>query len=312
MLIILDVILPVFVVIAAGYLLTYSGLFKDDYITGLVKFSQNIAIPCLLFNATMKLDLGAVFDPLLMVSFYGGSFVTFFLGIIGARIIFKRRPGEAVAIGFGSLFSNSVILGVPVMTLAFGGLALDATFAIVAVHAPICYFLGITVMEVSRADGRGAFDTTKVVFNAMMRNALMIGLLLGFIANLSGLQLPKAGTEALDMMVRAALPTALFSLGGVLTRYRIRASIGAATMTSTLSLIIHPAIAFGLSYYVFDLPPDFVRAATLTASMPPGVNTYVFATMYNRAEGAAASTVLLATLTAVFTIPIWLAILHHI
>lgn len=310
MLLLLDVILPVFMVIGAGYLLTFAGVFKDIHLDGLVKFSQNIAIPCLLFRATMNLDLGAVFDPLLLVSFYGGAITTFFLGIIGARLIFKRRPGEAVAIGFSSLFSNSVILGIPIVTRAFGGSTLDATFAIVAVHAPLCYLLGVSVMEISRADGRGAVDTAKVVGNAMLRNALMIGLALGFVANFTGLQLPDAGDDALDMMVRAALPTALFSLGGILTRYRIRASLGEACMTSILSLCIHPAIAFVLSYYVFNLPIDFVRAAVLTASMAPGVNTYVFATMYNRAEGAAASTVLLATAASILSVPVWLALLN--
>ncbi|MHA3915619.1 AEC family transporter [Halovulum sp. GXIMD14793] len=306
----LDVVLPVFIIIGAGYGLTKAGLFRDEYLDGLVKFSQNIAIPCLLFRAAMNLDLSRVFDPRLLFSFYAGAATTFAIGIIGARLIFGKRPGEAVAIGFGSLFSNSVILGVPIVTLAFGGLALDATFAIVSIHAPFCYLLGITVMEISRADGRGPAGTAKAVLRAMLKNALMIGLLLGFAANFSGLELPKVGQRALEMMVAAALPTALFSLGGVLTRYRIRSAIGPALMTSALSLIAHPAIAYTLSHHILDLPPDFVRAATLTAAMPPGVNTYVFATMYNRSEDIAASTVLLATGLALLSVPVWLNLLH--
>ncbi len=310
MLALLDVVIPVFLVIGAGYLAVKVKFFADPHLDALMNFTQHIAIPVLLFRAALQLDLGAVFDPRLLASFYAGNTVAFFLGILGARVLFKRRPGEAVAIGFGALFSNSVILGLPIVDRAFGPDVLAATFAIVAIHAPFCYILGITVMEISRADGRGAIETARAVLQAVVRNALMIGLALGFLGNFSGLVLPGTVMAAVDMVVRAALPTALFALGGVLTRYRMRASLGEAGMVATLSLVLHPGIAFLLSHYVFELPLDFVRAAVLTASMAPGVNTYVFATLYKRAEDVAASTVLLATAVSVLSVSVWLGILN--
>ncbi len=309
MLALLQVVIPVFLVTGAGYACVRLRYFKDGHIDGLNRFTQSFAIPVLLFDAARKLDLAAVFDPALLAAFYTGNTVTFVLGIVGARLIFKRRPGEAVAIGFGALFSNSVILGIPIVDRAFGPEALAAAFAIISIHAPFCYLLGITVMEVSRADGRGPIDTARVVLNAMLRNALMIGLALGFVVNLSGLPIPDTLVEGIDLVVAAALPTALFALGGVLTRYRLRASIGEAVMTATLSLIVHPSITFVLAYWVMDLPSIFVKGAVLTAAMAPGINTYVFATLYNRAEGAAASTVLLATALSVLSVSAWLAIL---
>ncbi|MEO0912429.1 MAG: AEC family transporter [Pseudomonadota bacterium] len=310
MLALLDVVIPVFLVIGAGYLAVKAKFFADPHLDALMNFTQHIAIPMLLFRAALQLDLGAVFDAQLLASFYAGNTVAFFFGIVGARLIFKRRPGEAVAIGFGALFSNSVILGLPIVDRAFGADVLAATFAIVAIHAPFCYVLGITVMEISRADGRGAVETGRAVLRAVVRNALMIGLALGFLGNFMGLHLPGPVMAAVDMVVQAALPTALFALGGVLTRYRMRASLGEAGMVAALSLVLHPGIAFVLSHYVFDLPLDFVRAAVLTASMAPGVNTYVFATLYHRAEDVAASTVLLATAVSVLSVSVWLGILN--
>ena len=107
-------------------------------------FTQSFAIPCLLFRALVDLDLGAVFDPRLLLSFYTGALVAFALGVLGARRLFRRRPGEAVAIGFGALFSNSVLLGLPIMERAYGPEALAPTFAIISIHAPFCYLVGIT------------------------------------------------------------------------------------------------------------------------------------------------------------------------
>ncbi|MEL6584704.1 MAG: AEC family transporter [Pseudomonadota bacterium] len=306
---ILQTVLPVFLIIGAGYLAVRAKLFADSAVDGLMVFTQQFAIPCLLFAGIARLDLNATFDTRLLVGFYSGAALCFVLGILGARLIFKRRPGEAVAVGFGALFSNSVLLGLPIMERAYGVEALAANFAIIAIHAPFCYLLGITAMEIARADGRGAVDTGRAVLRAMFRNALMIGLALGFTVNLTGLALPEWIWAAIDLMVRAALPAALFGLGGILTRYAIRSGLGEVAMVSTLSLIVHPAIAYTLTLHVFDLPIEFVRAAVVTAAMAPGVNSYVFANMYHRAEGVAASTVLLATATSVLSVSAWLWVL---
>ena len=66
-------------------------------------------------------------------------------------------------------------------------------------------------------------------------------------------------------------------------------------MIAVLSLRLHPAIAYGLSHWVFHLPQGFVRSAVMTAAMAPGVNSYVFASIYGRGQAQAASAVLLAT-----------------
>ena len=223
---ILYVVLPVFLVIGGGYAASRSGVFSSSAVDGLMVFTQSFAIPCLLFRALVDLDLGAVFDPQLLLSFYTGALVAFALGVLGARRLFRRRPGEAVAIGFGALFSNSVLLGLPIMERAYGPEALAPTFAIISVHAPFCYLVGITLMELVRADGRGFVDTARAIGRALFRNALMIGLLLGFAANVTDIPIPGPVRAGLDMMADAALPAALFGLGGVLTRYAIRASLG--------------------------------------------------------------------------------------
>ena len=79
----------------------------------------------------------------------------------------------------------------------------------------------------------------------------MIGLALGFVVNLGDIPLPGPVRGAVDMMADAALPAALFGLGGVLTRYAIRASLAEAGMIAGLSLAGAPgdrlrALALGL------------------------------------------------------------------
>jgi malonate transporter len=306
------VILPVFLVIAFGAGAVRARLISAGAIDGVMLYAQGFALPCVLFRGIVELDLGAVFDWRLLGSFYTGAILCFVLGVVGARKIFHARPGESVAIGFAALFSNSLLLGIPIMSRAYGVESLAPNFAIISIHAPLCYLIGITAMEVSRADGRGLRDTARAIAKALFRNALMIGLGLGFIVNLSGLPLPEPLTIGVDMIADSALPAALFGLGGVLTRYSLKAQLGEAGLISGLSLIVHPAVAFVLSHHVFGLPPDFVRSAVVTAAMAPGVNAYVFASLYARAQAEAASAVLLATGLSVVTVTGWLALLDAV
>ena len=69
----IDIILPVFLVIGAGYLASWRGLLPDNAVDGLMGFTQTIAIPCLLFRAIWQLDLGENFAPPLLISFYAGA-----------------------------------------------------------------------------------------------------------------------------------------------------------------------------------------------------------------------------------------------
>jgi malonate transporter len=75
-----------------------------------------------------------------------------------------------------------------------------------------------------------------------------------------------------------------------------------------ISLIVHPAIVWGLSGVAHLSVPE-LRSAILTSAMAPGVNAYVFANMYGRARRVAASAVLIATGVSILTVWGWLAIL---
>ncbi len=304
----LDVTLPVFLVIGFGYLAVALKLFPDSGVDGLMRFTQGFAIPCLLFRAIATLDLGQTFQWPLLLSFYVGATAGFFAGLFGARYLFGRPWHDAVAIGFCCLFSNSVLLGLPITERAYGAGALAANYAIVAIHAPFCYALGITAMEIVQHGGSGILRTLKAVVTTIFRNSLMIGIALGFAVNLSGTALPTVFNDAVDLMIRAALPAALFGLGGVLVRYRPEGDLLTVLYVCAVALILHPAITWAMAQ-TLGLGQAPFRSAVLTAAMAPGVNAYVFANMYGVGKRVAASAVLFATALSVVTVSVWLTVL---
>jgi malonate transporter len=305
----LIVVAPVFLVLGAGALAVRTRRFSQNHVDGLMDFGQNFAIPCLLFRALSKLDLAAAFDIDLLASFYLGSALCFLIGAAGAVLLFKRSAADAVILGFSSLYCNAVLLGLPITERAFGKEGLPVNFAIVSFQAPVCYLIGVSVMEVIRANGARAHETAIRTAKSLARQPNMIAMALGLAANLAGLRFPPFMTGTLDMVGGAALPASLFALGGVLSRYELRGSLSAASFVTFTSLLIRPALVLLLGKLVFHLPTPILRSAVMTAAMAPGVNTYLFANMYGHARDVAASAVLLGTLLSVLSATIWITLL---
>ncbi len=267
--------------------------------------------PACLFKSTAALDLASAFDPGLFASFYIGAFAGFALGFSGARYVFHRPATDAVAIGFACMFSNSLLLGLPITERAYGPDALAGNYAIISLHAPMLYALGILVMEMVRSHGeaRSLVATTRQILRTTARQPLVIGIAAGFAVNLTGIALPNVALAAVDMIARSAIPTALFGLGGVLFRYRPEGDGKVIAMICAIVLLVHPAITYGLGRFVFALNTDQMRSAVITAAMAPGVNAYLFANIYGVAKRVTASAVLLATAASILTTWGWLHVL---
>jgi predicted permease len=267
----IEVIFPVFLVIGFGYAAVWAGFFSTESVDGLMRFTQNFAIPCLLFGAIASLDLSQGFDFALLFSFYSGATVCFLAGLFGSRLLFQRPWEDCVAIGF-------------------------------------CYCLGILTMEIVRNRQKSVMPVVKSVLIAMFKNALFLGILVGFAVNFLKVPLPSPVTEAVDMLIQAALPAALFGMGGVLYQYRPEGDTGPILWVMAVALLLHPSLVW-ISGQALSLEQAGLRSAVLTSAMAPGINSYVFANMYGAARRVAASAVLFSTSASIITVWCWLYIL---
>lgn len=312
MLSILITILPIFVVMGVGYIAARSGYLNPALADPLNAFAVRIAVPALLFRAMLSLDLSRAFQIPVLVAFYAGAITSFVVAIALARIVWKRRPGESVAVGFCALFSNTVLLGLPIMQRVYGEEFLAPAYGILSLHAGLIYTIGMVTMEFARRDGKPVSETLLTAFKSIIANPLMIAVIAGICFNLAGIKPEGPLMAPVNMLADAAIPVALVGIGAALTRYRLGAETGEALMVSALSLLLHPLVAFVLAYFLFALPAEFVRAAVVMAAMPPGVNIYIFAVLYNRAVNLSASVIVLATLLSVTSIALWIWVLQFI
>lgn len=306
---IIPVLFPVFALIGLGYAAARTGMIGEAGVNGIILFATNLGAPCLLMRAVLNADFGESFDPLLIAAFYIPVAISFACMALGARILGGRRPGDSVSIGFGSSFGNTVMLGVPIVVGTFGDSALATMVGIVGLHAVFMYLMGITLMEVVRQDGAGLLVGLGRTARAIASNALLIGVGLGALGNALGVApLPGPLETTTRLLGDSAIPLGLFGVGAALTRYRLRLEAAVAAAGTASKLLVQPALTFVFAQYVFGLGPLPAGVATLTAAMPMGMNSYLFAALYDRAVGAAASGIVLSTMLSALSVSFWILV----
>ena len=130
MLAIVNVVIPVFAIIALGYLAVRFKLYPREGVRGLVAFVNNFASPCLLFNAMATADFSAQFSWSAIIPFYVGALVVFVVASVLSAKVFGNKPGESVSSGFSAMYTNTVLIGLPLIQRAYGDGALITTFSI--------------------------------------------------------------------------------------------------------------------------------------------------------------------------------------
>lgn len=309
MLAILSVIAPIFALIALGYGAVRFRLFPADGVKALITFVNNFATPCLLFYSISTSDFRSAFNIGIIGPYYLGAFICFFIGIIVARFLFGNRPGVSVSAGFAATFSNTVLIGLPLMSRAYGPEALPVTLSIIGLHGAILITLAMVTMELVRRDGRSMSSTLVLTLRRVLSNPLIWGILGGIAGSLLGLQFIEPAGAFFAMLGQAVVPVALFAIGGALNEFKLSENWKQALVASLIKLIIHPIIAYVLMIWVLDVPMDIARYGILLSAMPAGINIYVFATYYDRGVNVATNTILIGTLLSAVTISGWLYIL---
>jgi predicted permease len=309
MIAIVNVILPVFAIIGLGYLAVRFRLYPAEGVSGLVAFVNNFATPFLLLRAMLTSDFGHAFNLGIILPFYAGAFSALAIGIITARRIFGNRPGESVASGFSASFANTVLVGLPIISRAYGDPALPVIFSIMAFHASVLITVAMLVMELMRRDGAPIGRALWSAGGRIVRNPLLWGIVVGLVGNYFHVTLIEPVDDFFSTMAAAVVPAALFGLGGALNEYRLADNWPLALVMSLIKLILQPLIAWVLMVPVLGVDPSIARYGVLLAAMPSGINVYVFATYYNRGVNVATNVVLISTVMSLVTVSAWLLLL---
>ncbi|MFN3985138.1 MAG: AEC family transporter [Rhodocyclaceae bacterium] len=307
---IFGIILPVFGTLGLGYAAARIGVFDEAANRGLSLFVFNFALPLMLFRAIAQSELPDAMPWGYLLSYYLGAFGVFALAMLGGRLIFTRRLSEQGVLGLGASFSNTGMLGIPLVMTAFGPSAALPLFVMIACHSLLMLPPTTALIEAGQSERRSIGAMLLNLAGSIAATPIIWGLSAGLLFALSGFAIPGPIDAVAGGLGAAATPCALFALGASLTRYNIVGNLREPLLLVGLKTLVHPLLVWLLATWVFDVPPLWVATAVTLAALPAGITPYLFAQRYNACQETIASTVFLSTTLSVLSLSLLLFLLR--
>ena len=199
------------VVIAVGWLLVRTGGVPAGSDTILTRTCFYAATPALLVTTVGNADLATVASPQTVAGLAAET-----LGVLTAwcvhRYLLRRDVAESVIGALAGGYVNAANLGIPVLILLLGDATAIAPIALLQmlVLAPVAF----AILDKVTYQGQ---HSRLVTFTAPLRNPLLIGVAVGLLVNVLGIDLaaPLGGlvADSLDALGALAVTVMMLSLG---------------------------------------------------------------------------------------------------
>jgi malonate transporter and related proteins len=306
-------LLPVFFVLALGYIAGKRRAFDADQAAGLSELALGYALPASLFVGMTEIPKELLLQQgplvLALILSHDGLFVVAWLLLRNVKAL--QGPASVI---YALLLATSAtpVFGIAVLQPLLGDTS-AGTVGLVALAINLVVPAAIILLEVS-ATGMGAVSTPSSSRRAQIVAGLMSGLkspllwgpVLGIAVVLLGLHIPKYIASCFEMIGSATSGVAVFTVGLTLAAHVFQLS--KSVILATLGRItVQTAVLFALLKLLHVQSP-FAREALVCCSFPLATIVVLLAAKYKTMEAESASALLLSTLSLVITVPIIIAI----
>ena len=291
-----------FTFMALGYFLNYKGILPLNTSIAVSRLETNVLVPCLVFNTFYKYCTIENMKEKWLYIVYGTAImlVSIVLGVVLSRVFAKddylrKIYTYSFAVANFSFMGNAVVLGI------FGE---DVLFDYMIFTLPLClyvYSFGTASLIPKEKEKGFSFK--------VFLNPICISMLLGALAGLSGIPLPKFLVTSIAQAGACMSPLAMILTGFVVANYSFKtlASKGRIYLASILRLIVIP-FAFVLVLKLLNTDSTIIMLTLCATAMPLGLNTVVFPAAYGGDTTPGASMALISHVMSIITIPIMFAL----
>lgn len=296
---------PLFGLVLLGYLIARIPGWRVEWGRWITKAIYVVALPALLFQMmSTRRDLPPV-DPRLLIAFFGGCLIVFFIGRIVAAKVFALDGVSQSVFALGGIFSNNVMLGLPLARLTLGKEALPSVALVLVFNALTLWTLVSISVEWARSGSTSLRGLGKTAIG-VLTNPLVAAILAGSLVSTAGWRVPQSVGLVLEHVAQLAAPGALLALGLGLAEYGIDRRWGQTLSICALKLIVLPLIVWMIGA-LLGLPRIELQVVVLLSSVAIGINVYVMSVQFERLQGTIASSLLFSTALASLTTPLLLA-----
>lgn len=309
---ILNILLPVILVSAIGFLLKRTAFLKQEVFTGMVRFTFFVAMPALLIYKIAHADFSGG-EALKGAIILAGGMIGSIIIAMGAARLFKLPDSSKGAFIQGSFRGNLAFIGLPVVfyTLeAMPGINLEENKAlavlIIAPTIPAYNVLAVIFLSLYNKSGKVKVSAATMIAK-VFSNPLLISCILGGILCALKIPIPVGVDRTLKVLSSAALPLALITIGASLEFSRIKGKIGRALSASAIKLAAGPLLAIPLAFLLKPNPVT-LKLCLIFLTCPAAVSSYIMASQMKSDSELAGSVVVLSTLLSIISLSIAIAI----
>ena len=300
-------LIPVILFIALGFFAGRRGWIRATSVKDLSNLVFMVLTPALLFRTMSTVHVQDLdFGPVAIYFAAAGLIFAATLGVQGFSTL-------AAARGLANTFSNTIMIGVPLVGLAFGEAGLVTLFTLISVHALILLTGATVVFELAAAREHAAKDDSGGTQQPMWRTVLQavrngivhpvpLPIIAGLLFAQTGLVLPEVVGKPLQLLGQALGPIALLLVGVTLAFTKVGHQFGAALRIALVKCVVHPLVlaALGWSLGLSGMP---LAVMIVAAALPVGANVFLFTQRYEVAQEEVTASIAVSTALALVTVP---------
>ncbi|MEK9724626.1 MAG: AEC family transporter [Rhodospirillaceae bacterium] len=301
---IVTVVLPVFALIATGYVAGYRKLLGRDSSEALNGFVFYFALPVLLFLAMARIDTATVLNGPYIAAYLAGQVVTLLLGAVAAKALFRISAAEAATHGTVGIYGNVGYMGIPLVLTAYGEAMLAPVVIATIINAALNIAVLTAVIEATRQRGAGERDGSAIgqVVKSVVNSPILVAPVLGFGWALLDLPLPAPLVSYGTILGAAAGPCALFAIGLSLVGLPLSEGRAEVASMTVLKLLVHPLATWGFAALWLTDQPQVFQVCILMAALPTGANLFVLVQRYRLYVARTSTGILATTMAGVLTL----------
>ncbi len=296
-------LVPVVLLVALGYVAGRLRWMRADSVKDLSNLVFLVLTPALMFRTMGKVDVQQL-ELLPLATYFVAVFILF-----GLNLLWQGLNRRAAVLALASTFSNTVMIGIAFIGLAYGEAGLVVLLALLSLHAVVLLTAGTVILELAVAREAVATEPRamwRTVLSAV-RNAVIHPVPLPIIAGLlfaqTGWVIPEVVDRPLLWLGNAFGPLALLLVGVTLAGTTVGPHLRGALGLTLVKNLLMPALVAGMGL-LMGLSGLPLVVMIVTAALPMGANVFLFSQRYAVAEELVTASIIVSNAAALLTLPL--------
>lgn len=294
----IDIILPVFLIVAVGYFFEKKS--RPDF-RPLTDISLYIFSPALVLSALVKQDisLSLTGDILLFMVLYTAGMALF--AFVAARAM-SFGPEQKRALSLTTVFMNVGNFGLPLAWFAFGEAGLN-----ISIMTFVLFNIPLGSLAIIIAQGKGT--ALKSALGNMAKIPIFHAVLLALAIKGFGIELPLVLLRPVELLGQAAIPVMLVLLGMQLAKTKLQGSLAFLSLSTVLRLLVAPALGWALTT-ALGMEGLVQAVVILQTSTPSAVLPLLYSLRFGTRPDLVAGAILVTTAASAVTLTALLYLLQ--